>query len=264
MINRLSTKTLLITALVLLIQACSQTPKKPESQINSEGEGEAVQEIVYESFNAETINNQQHSLSAFAPNPDMQNNPYVDAAIVSDFESAIKQIESKDYDDAKLALVTLHDNQPHLSGPAYQLGRLYFEQKKQDEAISWLQKALSRNPTNFDARNFLAFIYREKGEFEKAETLWLENLSFWAGYAPSYKNLGILYDLYQGKPEKAIGFYKQYNLLQDKPDRLVSGWVLTIDRQLLAMQKAQQSAIETEQAMTGTDTVTETDESEVQ
>ncbi|MCY4044461.1 MAG: tetratricopeptide repeat protein, partial [Cellvibrionales bacterium] len=212
----------------------------------------------------ETINTQQYPLSAFAPNPDAQNNPYVDGAIISEFEGALQQIATKDYEAAKPVLENLHNNQPHLSGPAYQLGRLHYQKKEAEEAISWLQKALSRNPTNFDARNLLAYIHREKGEFDQAEMLWLENLTYWAGYAPSYKNLGILYDLYQGKPEKAIGFYKQYNLLQDKPDRLVAGWIVTIDRQLLAMQKGQQQTVETEQAMTETETPPESSETEVQ
>ncbi len=236
--NKTSTKGFFIVAFVLFVQACSQTPKKPDTVENDDN---APQAIVYETFNAKSIAEKQYRLTDFVTNPNLENNPVVSKDIKKVFVRALEDIRADKLEEAESKLLPLHDNNPHLSGPAYNLALIKIKQGDVNDGIKYLDIALARNHYNFEARNLLGYIYRQKGDFLRAEKLWLENVTIWGGYAPSYKNLGILYDLYQGYPERAVGYYKQFNLLQKAPERLVTGWVTTIDRRIAANQKMKES-----------------------
>ena len=61
-------------------------------------------------------------------------------------------------------------------------------------------------------------------------------LNLWGGYAPAYRNLGILYDLYFGDIEKALGYYQDYQAFFAEPNRQVKGWIVDIERRLKAQQ----------------------------
>ena len=236
------TKRCLVALLsVLFIHGCATAPEKGiEDQ-------PAEETKIYASFNAETIAQQQFALTDFKPNPNLENNPRVDRDTMKLFDRAVDAMNEKKWDEAKAILEPLYEEQVHLSGPAYNLAVLYVQQDLIDEAMKYLNVALLRNHYNFDARNLLGYLYREQGNFLDAEKYWLENLTVWGGYAPSYKNLGILYDLYQGKPEKALGYYKQFNRLQASPDKMVKGWIISIDR-LIALKQKQQKEIKQAQA----------------
>ena len=54
----------------------------------------------------------------------------------------------------------------------------------------------------------------------------------WGGCLEAYKALGVLLDLYMGRSEDALGYYRQYNDLLPEPSVEVKGWIADIERQL--------------------------------
>ncbi len=227
---------------LVLVAGCSQNPRKPVQ--SAEGEAEKV----VATFNADTINEVQYALGDFAPNPDLVGNVAPSPNVLQKFNDGLNAIKAEEFEKAETLLVSVHESHVHLSGPAYNLAVLKIKQDYNKQAKVYLQQALDRNMYNFKARNLLGYLHREAGEFAEAEKLWVENVTLWGGYAPSYKNLGILYDLYQGQPEKGLGYYKQYNKLQEQPDRLVKGWIVTIDRTVAARKKAEAAQLAAQQA----------------
>ena len=232
----------IIVLVLVLVAGCSQNPRKPVQ--SAEGETETV----LATFNADTINEVQYALDDFAPNPDLVGNVAPSPNVLQKFNDGLNAIKAEEFEKAESLLVSVHESHVHLSGPAYNLAVLKIKQDDNKQAKVYLQQALDRNMYNFKARNLLGYLHREAGEFAEAEKLWVENLTLWGGYAPSYKNLGILYDLYQGQPEKGLGYYKQYNKLQEQPDRLVKGWIVTIDRTVAARKKAEAAQLAAQQA----------------
>ena len=78
-------------------------------------------------------------------------------------------------------------------------------------AISSYDAALSLNKFNYKAANRRATLYREQGEFQKALALYNQAIEAYPGYAPSYRNRGVLYDLYLGNKRAALMDYNNYS-----------------------------------------------------
>ena len=194
--------------------------------------------IIVKTYDAELIKTRIYTLEQFGPNPYVQQAPMVTEDIKQAFALIVEDLESGNLEEAEEKLQIMIEEQPTLSGPAYNLAILKYQQKDLEKAAEYSKLALDRNYYNQDARNLAALIQREKGDFSASETLYKENLAVWGGYAPGYRNLGILYDLYMGKPEEGLPYYHQYNALQDEQDRLVLGWTMDIERRLTANHEA--------------------------
>ena len=209
--------------------------------------------IVFKAYDADKIKQALYTLEQFGPNPYLQNPPAIDDEGRKRFSEAmlaikalpIIKVDNKNENKKKLVLSDaeknlqkLIDDLPSLSGSAYNMAVLKYQQNDFKKALGYCEIALQRNLYNQDARNLQASIYRETSDFEKSEALHKENMKVWAGYKPAYRNLGILYDLYMGKSEEALPYYQQYNVLLVEEDRQVLGWILDIQRRLQAQRDA--------------------------
>lgn len=194
--------------------------------------------VLLKVYDESLIAKQIYTLEQFGPNPYVQQAPMVTDDVKAAFADVVAMLEDGKSDAAETELQKLIDDQPLLSGPAYNMGVLKYEQKDLDKAAEYTKLALDRNYYNQDARNLAALIQREKGDFPKSAALHKENLKVWGGYAPAYRNLGILLDLYMGDFEAGLPYYHQYNALQDEQDRVVLGWTMDIERRLAAKQAA--------------------------
>lgn len=184
----------------------------------------------------------------FGINPYLANPPIVSPDAQAAFSDAMAAVDAQDTEAAVILLEQMTVDYPELSGPAYNMAVLYYQQDKPKEAMAALEKALLANENNFDARNLKAKLHRDNSEFEKAETAYLEIINRWGGYLPAYKNLGIMYDLYMGQPEKALKYYELYNKYSPEEDRQVVGWQMVIERQLKAKQMREQALAAQQQA----------------
>ncbi|MBI5756155.1 MAG: tetratricopeptide repeat protein [Nitrospirae bacterium] len=82
-----------------------------------------------------------------------------------------------------------------------------------------------------DTYNRLGILYRENGEFKKAEENYLKGVSIRAGFSDSFLNLGILYELYLGRLEDALKNYKEYVRLGGSRGDVLS-WIEMLEKRI--------------------------------
>ena len=74
-------------------------------------------------------------------------------------------------------------------------------------------------------------MYREEGDFSKAEGFYKKALSAHPDYQNAHLNLGILCDLYLRKIDCALEHYEQYLKLTGGKDKSVTAWVTQLKKQ---------------------------------
>jgi tetratricopeptide (TPR) repeat protein len=113
------------------------------------------------------------------------------------------------------------------------------------------QMAIKLVASNYKAHNRLGLIYRDEGKFDLAKLHYTQAIDAWPGNAPSYRNRGILMDLYVGDKVAALEDYKIYKALLDfqiqsvdspaksliKEQKLARQWILDITRQIKALKR---------------------------
>ncbi len=83
---------------------------------------------------------------------------------------------------------------PKQSKVLINLGKLYNDEDKLDEAEKYYKKAININPNRIEAYNNLGTIYKDREEFEKAEEYYKRAISINSNYKEAYRNLGSLYN----------------------------------------------------------------------
>ena len=98
-----------------------------------------------------------------------------------------------------------------------------------DAAAAALQRATERSPDYAVAWNELGLVRRAQGKFTDAKAAYTKAIALDASYAPTHRNLGVLFDLYLADPAAALAEFEQYRKLtgEDKP---VSGWIAELRR----------------------------------
>lgn len=146
------------------------------------------------------------------------------------FEAALKLMQEGQREAALAALQALCRDYPQFSGPYTDLGILYSKMQRRDAAIASFTQALQRNPDNVVALNYLGGLYREAGDYTRAEQAYQQAQRARRDYAPSYLNLAILYELSLHRPQQALAqyrLYQQYAGAQAQP--MVTVWIKEIE-----------------------------------
>jgi len=154
----------------------------------------------------------------------------VNPAAKKQYDAALALMRANRLPEAERALKAMGQSYPDLSGPYGNLGIIYFRTNRAKQAIDALNRAISLNPRPVYF-NELGIVYRHQGQFDKARDSYQEALAVDPNFAAAQLNLGILYDLYLGKPAQAIEHYKRYQTLQPKADDEVSKWIFDLERQ---------------------------------
>lgn len=97
-----------------------------------------------------------------------------------------------------------------------QLGRLYMEAERFDEAVPWLEEAAKLSPNDLHVRSHLAITYLNLGKSEQAIAAFQENLSIDPNHAASLLGLGRI-KLYVQKDIRG-GLALWERLIQVAPD----------------------------------------------
>lgn len=163
-------------------------------------------------------------------NPYLRERQPVPADAQRSFHRAQALIEAQDWQGALLELHSLAESYPQLSGPCLDLAQVYQQLGDADLADQWFQQTIANNDRNISAYNEYGVFLRRQGRFDKAEAIYLQALEQWEASADTHRNIGILYDLYVGKPEQALQHYHRYQALTGDRDREVAGWIADLER----------------------------------
>ena len=174
----------------------------------------------------------------FIPNPYPADDSAVPKAAREDFARVKAQMNAKNWVEAEDLLVRMSETYPNLSGIYVNLGIIYLQLPDYKEAERALIFALELNNTNFDAYTVLGVVYREQGKFAEAEQNYLNALGLWPHHAASQRNIGILYDLYLGKFDKALEHYRISQNLAGGDDRELKLWIVDLERRITEQQSA--------------------------
>lgn len=113
---------------------------------------------------------------------------------------------------------------PTLSAPYVNLGILYRRGGQLEQSEQALKTAVEHNGNSAIAWNELGATQRLRGEFPAAAASYERAIAADASYAPAYRNLGVVSDLYLGDPERALTALERYKELTGE-DRPVTSWI---------------------------------------
>lgn len=133
-----------------------------------------------------------------------------------------------------LTEITQHN--PDYSPAITNLGLQLLKTDNYDDAEKQLKKALELNPKNAVAYNHLGVISRMNGDFDTARSQYQKAIQYNPDYANAHLNLGILLDIYLYELDDALQHYEKYQSLTNNSDKLVSKWIIDIQRRIKANQ----------------------------
>jgi len=152
--------------------------------------------------------------------------------IDTELSSEVKLVDSEDYllaEERLLAISTLYPDWP---GPYANLGIVYTQSGRYEEAEAAFLSALKIKIDDASVYNHMAIMYRLQGKFDQALAYYHRAISVDPQYVKAHLNLGILYDLYLQQPRQALGHYEVYQTLTKDKDKTVALWVLDLKRRL--------------------------------
>lgn len=191
-----------LTLLVIFLVGCSSGPKKTE-------------------IRAISVSGSNSAQKAVSVNP----------AIQQDYQAALRLMKNKNYAEAERILVGIAQAQPDLAGPSINLGIIYLNEEKLEEAEAQFVQAREKSPRNAEIYNYLGIIYRQQGKFNEAEQAYKQAIDINPRLAKAYLNLGMLYDLYVPNYSAALQYYKQYQAI-NPDDRNIKTWIADLNQRI--------------------------------
>lgn len=198
----------------VLLAACSSAPPKP-----TESSSEPV------SANSPAAAGKPGAAGAKAGAPGAAVTPVaVTARGKADFDRAVGFMRAGNTTEAELEFKQVALQFPQLCAPYVNLGILYRKTGRLDQSEAALKTAVERNDGSAVAWTELGATQRLRGEFPAAAGSYEKAIADDPNFAPAYRNLGVVSDLYLGDPERALTAFEKYKELtgEEKP---VSGWI---------------------------------------
>jgi Flp pilus assembly protein TadD len=142
----------------------------------------------------------------------------------ADFERAVGFMKAGKITEAELEFKQVALQFPQLSSPYVNLGILYRKAGHLEQSEDALKTAVEHNDGSAVAWTELGATQRLRGEFPNAAASYEKAIAADPNFAPAYRNLGVVSDLYLGDPERALTAFERYKELtgEEKP---VSGWI---------------------------------------
>ena len=154
------------------------------------------------------------------------------------FQQALAAMRAERYSEAEVLFTELTVKEPELSGPWANLGLVYLRLDRPDAAEAALKEAVTVNPGNCAALNELGVLARVRGDFLTAESSYLACIRAHPDFPEAHLNLGILYELYLGRFSEALDAYRTFQVLSGAPDERVEGWMIDLQRRLVARRES--------------------------
>lgn len=188
----------LACAVALVIVGCSSSPTQPRAQQAAKRQPARI-EI-------------QQDPGGFSILEEVN----VDAAVRADYDSAIRLLEQKQYEQGIAALVKVTQAAPGVTAAHIDLGIAYGRAGDLEKAEASLARAIEINPRHPIAYNELGMVQRKKGMFAAARVNYEQALVLHPAFHFAQRNLAILCDLYLADRACAVANYESY--LRSAPD----------------------------------------------
>jgi len=143
-------------------------------------------------------------------------------------------IKLKKHVKAIALLEAVKTRYPQLSGPDYQLARIYYQLGQLDKALTAADASVAKNQRNYYTINFRGVVLRAQGKFKQAKESYLKAIEIYPPYPNAHLNLGVLADIYLGELDLALIQYRSYMELVGNKDKTVGNWAIEIERRIKA------------------------------
>lgn len=148
------------------------------------------------------------------------------------FNEAIVAAKEGDTDKSIVLFEKVIRENPDYSVAYTDLGLQYLKKKNMAAAEQAFETAISLNPSDFVAYNHRGIIKRMQGDFSGAKEMYKTAIQLNSDYANVYLNIAVLYDIYIYDLERAMQYYKKYQVLTGSSDKLVSKWIVDLQRRI--------------------------------
>jgi tetratricopeptide (TPR) repeat protein len=162
---------------------------------------------------------------AAAPHPD------VPPAARADFDRAVNFMRAGNKTEAELGFKQIALKYPQFAAPLVNVAIMKRKDGQLAEAEQLLKIAVASESGSAVAWTELGATQSLRGEFKDAANSYQTAITADPRYAPAWRNLGVVSDLYLGDPHRALTALEQYKQLtgEDKP---VSGWIAELRQRL--------------------------------
>jgi Flp pilus assembly protein TadD len=142
----------------------------------------------------------------------------------ADFGRAVELVRAGKDEAAELEFQQIASGYPQYSGALVNLGILYRKHGDLAKSEAALHTAVQRDPGNAEACNELGVTLRTAGKFHDAADAYNQAIAAKPDFAPAYRNLAIVLDLYLGDTAGALTAMEHYKDLA-ADDKAVAGWI---------------------------------------
>jgi tetratricopeptide (TPR) repeat protein len=165
-----------------------------------------------------------------------------DPAAIAGFEQALASLRGGDAVRAEAQLQALVSTYPDYSGPLVNLARIRAARGETGPAGELLERAVTVCTRCAAPWTELGIIRRQQGRFRDAEQSYLKAIAADHDYANAHFNLGILYELYLGRPDMALQQYARFRELnaQDPVALDVDKWMADLSRRVKPIERSAQ------------------------
>ena len=160
-----------------------------------------------------------------------------DVTYAGEFAEVVAAFETNDFTRAKKMLTEVTTREPGHARAWANLGMVLSRSASEDEAIAVLEKAVSINPQLAPALNQLGVLYRRTGRLADAERAYEQALAADPDNPRTHRNIGVLYDVYLGRPADALRHYQRSMELEPEGETL-SRWVDELERRVSVLEAA--------------------------
>lgn len=159
-----------------------------------------------------------------APAPALPAVPPPPARATADFARAVALAKAGKDDDAELEFQQIAAGYPSYPGALVNLGLLYRKHGDLAKSDASLHAAVQRAPNDAEGWSELGVTLRLEGKFHDAADAYNQAISVDPQFAPAYRNLAIVLDLYLGDTAGALTAMQRYKDLAPE-EKAVTGWI---------------------------------------
>jgi Flp pilus assembly protein TadD len=199
-----------LAAVVLIPAACST------SHVASSTDKSAAAPVA-----AVSVANAPSSSAPAAPVPAAPPPP---ARATADFARAVDLAKAGKDEEAELEFQQIATGYPTYPGALVNLGILYRKHGDLAKSEQSLRAAVQRDANDAEGFSELGVTLRMEGKFHDAADAYNQAISINPQFAPAYRNLAIVLDLYLGDTAAALTAMQHYQELA-ADDKAVTGWI---------------------------------------